>query len=403
MTEALALEAQAACVAEEPFAALVSAIGHVERGRRSLLARELRAELSLDAAATPGEASAALRDAAETAFARGASGLLVLVAHEAASLFDRVPTQSPWLGLPRVQLFSTARVVEAPSGGRWPAPKTGPRWTLRSMVDAAWHAKAVGSIRSAISAGDIYQACLTFPLQAPAPPHLGDLFAALVASHPVDHAAWCRVPGLEIASLSPERFFSLRGRTLTARPMKGTRGLVGASARQRVAAMRELSTSPKDRAENVMIVDLLRNDLGRICAPGSVRVEGLWEVEEYRSVAQMTSTVRGELASGRDLWDALAALFPPGSMTGAPKIAACGVLEKLEVMPRGLYGGAIGWVEPNGDAEFSVVIRTLQSRAGHLRWDIGGGIVSDSTSAGEWAEAWAKAALLEPFVELQHD
>jgi anthranilate/para-aminobenzoate synthase component I len=95
-------------------------------------------------------------------------------------------------------------------------------------------------------------------------------------------------------------------------------------------------------------------------------------------------------------------LFPPGSMTGAPKIAACGVLEALEVMPRGLYGGAIGWVEPNGDAEFSVVIRTLQSRAGHLRWDIGGGIVSDSTSAGEWAEAWAKAALLEPFVELQH-
>ena len=402
MTEALALEAQAACAAEEPFAALVSAIGHVDRGRRSLLARELRAELSLDAAATPAEASAALREAAAAAFARGASGLLVLVAHEAASLFDRVPTQSPWLGLPRVQLFSTTRVVEAAAGGRWPAPQTAPRWTLRSMVDAAWHAEAVASIRRAISAGDIYQACLTFPLQAPAPPHLGDLFAALVASHPVDHAAWCRVPGLEIASLSPERFFSLRGRTLTARPMKGTRGLVGASDQQRLAAMRELSESPKDRAENVMIVDLLRNDLGRICAPGSVRVEGLWEVEEYRSVAQMTSTVRGELAAGRDLWDALAALFPPGSMTGAPKIAACGVLEALEVMPRGLYGGAIGWVEPNGDAEFSVVIRTLQSRAGHLRWDIGGGIVSDSTSAGEWAEAWAKAALLEPFVELQH-
>jgi anthranilate/para-aminobenzoate synthase component I len=125
-------------------------------------------------------------------------------------------------------------------------------------------------------------------------------------------------------------------------------------------------------------------------------------VEEYRSVAQMTSTVRGELAEGRDLWDALAALFPPGSMTGAPKIAACRVLETLEVLPRGLYGGAIGWVEPSGDAEFSVVIRTLQSRAGQLRWDIGGGIVSDSTPAGEWAEAWAKAALLTPFADLGH-
>jgi len=402
MTQQLALEAQAACAADEPFAALVSAAGHADRGRRSLLARELRHELSLEAAGTPAEAVAALREAATAAFARGAAGLLVLVSHEAASLFDRIPTQAPWLGLPRVQLWSTTRLVEARAGGGWPAPQTAPRWALRSRVDAAWHAAAVESIRSAIAAGDIYQACLTFPLEAQAPAHLGELFAALVASHPVDHAAWCRVPGLEIASLSPERFFNLRGRTVTARPMKGTRGLVGASELQRLATMQELASSAKDRAENVMIVDLLRNDLGRICTAGSVDVQGLWEVEEYRSVAQMTSTVRGELAAGRDLWDALAALFPPGSMTGAPKIAACRVLETLEVMPRGLYGGAIGWVDASGDAEFSVVIRTLQSRAGQLRWDIGGGIVSDSTSAGEWAEAWAKAALLEPFVDLRH-
>ncbi|MFM8516280.1 MAG: anthranilate synthase component I family protein [Nevskiaceae bacterium] len=402
MMQALAIPAQAACAAEEPFAALVSAVGHAERGRRSLLARELRHEFSLDLATTPAEACAALRDAASAAFARGASGLLVLVAHEAAALFDRIPTQAPWLGLPRVQLFSTTRLVEATAGGGWPAPQAQPHGILHSRVSAAWHAEAVETIRKAISAGDIYQACLTFPLEAIAPPHLGDLFAALVASHPVDHAAWCRVPGLEIASLSPERFFSLRGRTLTARPMKGTRGLVGASDQERLAAVKELAASPKDRAENVMIVDLLRNDLGRICAPGSVRVEGLWEVEEYRSVAQMTSTVRGELSEQRDFWDALAALFPPGSMTGAPKIAACGVLEALEVMPRGLYGGAIGWVDPSGDAEFSVVIRTLQSRAGQLRWDIGGGIVSDSTSTGAWAEAWAKAALLEPFVDFRH-
>jgi anthranilate/para-aminobenzoate synthase component I len=173
--------------------------------------------------------------------------------------------------------------------------------------------------------------------------------------------------------------------------MKGTRLLVPGSEQ---AIMEELAASEKDRAENTMIVDLLRNDLSRVCRPGSVQVPALCTVERYRSVAQLTSTVTGELAAGRDIWDLLAAAFPPGSMTGAPKLEACAMLRELEQGPRGLYGGTIGWVEPNGNAELSVVIRTMQSRNGRARWDVGGGIVYDSDPASEWEEAWAKVAVL---------
>jgi para-aminobenzoate synthetase component 1 len=148
-----------------------------------------------------------------------------------------------------------------------------------------------------------------------------------------------------------------------------------------------------------MIADLARNDLGRVCVPGSVLPAALFEVERYASVAQMTSTIRGELRDGLDVWDAFAAAFPPGSMTGAPKIEACRMIRELEAAPRGLYGGVLGWIEPDGDAEFSVVIRSLQTRDGVARWDIGGGIVHDSTADAEWAEAWAKFAPLRALAE----
>jgi anthranilate/para-aminobenzoate synthase component I len=217
------------------------------------------------------------------------------------------------------------------------------------------------------------------------------LFASLLARNPVDHAAWVKLPDFELLSASPERFLSIRDREAILRPMKGTRRLEGSDETK---ILRELGESIKDRAENVMITDLARNDLGRVCEPGSVRVASLFEVERYASVAQMTSTVRGELRAGLDVWNALAAAFPPGSMTGAPKIEACRMIRELEQGPRGLYGGVLGWVEPNGDAEFSVVIRSLQVRGDEARWDIGGGIVHDSRADAEWDEAWAKFVAL---------
>ena len=407
---ALRVDAERARVADEPFACLVSARGHAELGQRSRLATRLALEWqspprSADGDGADAAAAAAtvmaLRRAADVAFARGALGLLVLATHEAAAEFDRSPVHGDWLGLPRLQLWSAGEVNEVAggaAGGAWgdpaAAPTLEPREELASTERQAWHAAAIGKVLTAIGAGRLYQLCLTFPVRFAPPQDPASLFAWLVARHPVDYAAWVAVPGLELLSASPERFLSLRGRTVTLRPMKGTRGLGVGGDPEAEAAMRELAASAKDRAENVMIADLARNDLGRVCVPGSVQPAALFEVERYASVAQMTSTIRGELRPGLDVWDAFAAAFPPGSMTGAPKIEACRMIRELEAQPRGLYGGVLGWVEPGGDAEFSVVIRSLQSRRGEARWDIGGGIVQDSEAASEWAEAWAKFAPL---------
>jgi len=398
----------------EPFACLVSALGHPELGRRSLLADGLALEWSSDT--DPGQKPVIerLREAARLAFSQGACGLLLLATHEAVAEFETVPVHPDWRALPRLQLWSARSLQQlAPSDetpGGWGAPTAMPQLhpTVSSQGQAAtsseegdgrerWHASAVEKAREAIAAGRLYQLCLTFPLRFAPPEDPAALFAWLMSQHPVDHGAWLHLPGrgdrpgLELLSASPERFFALRGREVTARPMKGTRRITPETAE---ALMRELASSSKDRAENVMIADLVRNDLGRVCVAGSVRAESLWEVERYASVAQMTSTITGELRSGLDVFDVFAAAFPPGSMTGAPKIEACRMIHELESGPRGLYGGAIGWLDPSGDASFSVVIRTLQISGDEARWDIGGGIVHDSTAEGEWAEAQAKSAPL---------
>ncbi|MCX7051140.1 MAG: chorismate-binding protein [Proteobacteria bacterium] len=336
-----------------------------------------------------------MREAARLAFSQGACGLLLLATHEAVAEFETVPVHPDWRALPRLQLWSARSLQQlAPSDetpGGWGAPTAMPQLhpTVSSQGQAVtsseegdgrerWHASAVEKAREAIAAGRLYQLCLTFPLRFAPPEDPAALFAWLMSQHPVDHGAWLHLPGrgdrpgLELLSASPERFFALRGREVTARPMKGTRRITPETAE---ALMRELASSSKDRAENVMIADLVRNDLGRVCVAGSVRAESLWEVERYASVAQMTSTITGELRSGLDVFDVFAAAFPPGSMTGAPKIEACRMIHELESGPRGLYGGAIGWLDPSGDASFSVVIRTLQISGDEARWDIGGGIV----------------------------
>ena len=400
----------------EPFACLVSALGHPELGRRSLLAEGLALAWRSDAGPAQKPVIERLREAARLAFSQGASGLLLLATHEAVAECEPVPVHPDWRALPRLQLWSAKSLQqlnssdEAPGG--WGAPTAMPQLcpTVSSQgqgqagaaSDEAdererWHASAVETIREAIEAGRLYQLCLTFPLHFAPPEDPAALFAWLMSQHPVDHGAWLHLPGrddqpgLELLSASPERFFALRGRQVTARPMKGTRRITPETAE---ALMRELASSSKDRAENVMIADLVRNDLGRVCVAGSVRAESLWEVERYASVAQMTSTITGELRTGLDVFDVFAAAFPPGSMTGAPKIEACRMIHELESGPRGLYGGAIGWLDPSGDASFSVVIRTLQISGDEARWDIGGGIVHDSTAEGEWAEAQAKSAPL---------
>ena len=251
-------------------------------------------------------------------------------------------------------------------------------------------------VQALIAAGDLYQANLTFRAVAR---FAGDPLALYARLRGATQAGWGAVvsTGREtMLSFSPELFFALDGERLTCRPMKGT-ARRHADAAADAAAVAALRDDPKQRAENLMIVDLMRNDLSRIAAPGSVAVPELFTVESYPTVHQMTSAVTATLAPGRDAADVLGALFPCGSITGAPKIRAMAAIEQVERGgPRGIYTGAIGRIDRGGDAQFNVAIRTLRIAAGEERatLGLGGGIVADSTAADEWEEALAKGAFL---------
>ena len=204
---------------------------------------------------------------------------------------------------------------------------------------------------------------------------------------------------MAIVSCSPERFLAVDGnRHAESRPIKGTRPR-GADAVSDRAYRDGLESSAKDRAENLMIVDLVRNDLGRVCETGSVAVPELMAIERYASVYQMVSTVCGRLRDGCDVFDLVRATFPPGSMTGAPKIAAMRILDELEPVRRGIYSGALGYFDLRGGADLCVVIRTVLLIDGRAYLHTGGGIVADSNSAAEWHESVDKALLLEVALE----
>jgi para-aminobenzoate synthetase component 1 len=262
--------------------------------------------------------------------------------------------------------------------------------------DAEGYAKTVERIREGIAAGDLYQACLTHRLELPWD---GDAFAlagALRARNPAPFACLLSLPDATVVGSSPERFLRVSpDGWVESRPIKGTRPR-GASPEADRAQCAALAASAKDRAENLMIVDLVRNDLGRICETGSVHVPELFAIEPYASVFQLVSTVRGRLAPGRRALDAVRVAFPPGSMTGAPKLAAMELLARLEPVRRGLYSGAIGYLDLRGGADLSVTIRSAILARGRAFVHTGGGIVADSEPGAEWDEAESKArALLE--------
>jgi len=257
---------------------------------------------------------------------------------------------------------------------------------LAHSLSGATHGRAVARIRELIEAGDCYQANFTFALTGEA---YGDplaLYQVLRKAQPVRYGAFIRHAHGAILSRSPELFVERHGTALTCRPMKGT------AARDTDPAL--LATSEKDRAENVMIVDLIRNDLGRLAPAGGVRVERLCDIEAYESVWQMTSTVVAEPVAA-DLARLFAALFPCGSVTGAPKIRAMEIIDELEHEARGLYCGALGWIAPSGDFRFSVPIRTIVMDAERrIRLGLGSGIVADSRPPAEWAECLLKGRFL---------
>ncbi|MBI1220017.1 MAG: aminodeoxychorismate synthase component I [Rhodobacteraceae bacterium] len=254
--------------------------------------------------------------------------------------------------------------------------------------DFARYRDAFDRVHALIGAGDIYQANLTFPLNARVSGSPAALYQRLAAYQPVPHGAFVDLGGPILLSRSPELFFRAddAGRVET-RPMKGTLPRDGDAAED-AARRTRLASDPKNCAENLMIVDLLRNDLARVSEVGSVRVPDLFRVETFATVHQMTSRVVAQLRPGWTLRTLFDALFPCGSITGAPKIRAMEILRELEPAPRGAYCGAIGWVAPTGAMEFNVAIRTLVLPGdGTARLNVGGGIIHDSTAEAEYEEA----------------
>ncbi|MDZ7675239.1 MAG: chorismate-binding protein [Acidimicrobiales bacterium] len=293
----------------------------------------------------------------------------------------------PYAGRPVFARFAVIRPARPWRGPAWKGPAR-PDW--RTSLDEAGFTDGVRSIRRAIEAGDVYQVNLTRQLSAPvaADADVAALGAALSIGNPAPYAAVVRVPaaGLHVASASPERFLRREGALVWSSPIKGTAAGPG-------------EFLPKDEAENVMIVDLVRNDLGRVCEFGSVCVPALFAKEHHPGLVHLVSTVAGELRPDVG-WPALLdATFPPGSITGAPKVAAMELIDELEPVDRGVYCGAVGWVDADrGIGELNVAIRTfwvdVSGGEPMLLFGTGGGITHDSDPAGEWAETTLKADTL---------
>jgi para-aminobenzoate synthetase component 1 len=283
--------------------------------------------------------------------------------------FDRVVPARPWPG----------------PGWRGPARSD---WT--SSLSRTTFETGVHAIRDAIADGDVYQVNLTRRLSAPLPlvtdasGDIAALGAALAVGNPAPYSAVVRLPqqDLWVASASPERFLSRDGDRVWSSPIKGTAPTID-------------GFSDKDRAENLMIVDLVRNDLGRVCEYGSIEVPALWSVESHPGLFHLVSTVQGRLRAGAGWADAIDATFPPGSVTGAPKLAALEHIGRLEPGPRGIYCGAVGWVDADAcRGDLNVAIRTFWFEDNHLHFGTGGAVTWDSTPSGEWAETELKAANL---------
>ncbi len=263
---------------------------------------------------------------------------------------------------------------------------------FKPLWDAKAYQSAFDTVKAAIGAGDIYQANLTYPIDAQAKGSAEALYGALIARQPVGHGALVVQDALPtLLSRSPELFFRTDADgVIETRPMKGTQPRSD-DASEDLQRKEFLMTDEKSRAENLMIVDLLRNDISRVAELGSVQVPDLFAVETYTTVHQMVSLVRARLRVGVTLADIFAALFPCGSITGAPKVSAMTILANLEPAAREIYCGTIGWAAPDGRSEFNVAIRTLTLDGTQARFNVGGGLVWDSTAASEYEETQWKS------------
>jgi anthranilate synthase component 1 len=282
-----------------------------------------------------------------------------------------------------------ARVAEATAPPA-PAPPPSAR-ASRARHSPQAYADLIERCRDRIRDGDAYQLCLTtrFTVDGPVDPVAA--YARLRAAAPSHHGGFLRGGDVAVLSATPERFLEIGDGIVRTHPIKGTRRR-GSDAEADRALVEELRSDPKERAENVMIVDLMRNDLSRVCRAGSVSVERLLEVETYPAVHQLVSTIAGELIPGTTIGDVLQSAFPAGSMTGAPKLSAMSILHDLEAAPRGIFSGCFGWVGDDGAADLAMVIRTVVTSPAGAYVGAGGGITWRSRPEAEVAEVGLKAA-----------
>lgn len=350
-------------------------------------------------------------------FSAGCVGIAVALSYDLKHWIERLPRRLPWPRTPviyaaaydwtyrvdyregrgwliagnesarRAAMARIGEVAPAASRGRLAAPPA-----VASMRREDYFAM-VERTKAYIAAGDIYQANLSQSFRTRLPLDRGrDLFERWTAAFPTPFAAYIDGGDWALVSNSPECFLDVRGDSIATFPIKGTRQV--GNEMKRTSLAKELATAPKDLAEHLMIVDLERNDLGRICVPGSVVVPEFRSVKNYPLLLHMVSEVRGTLRPGVALAEMIAATFPGGSITGAPKVRAMEIIEELEPEPRGFYTGSIGWLECDGRARFNIAIRTAQLDSGGLTFHCGGGIVADSHPEEEFEEIYAKAQSL---------
>ena len=323
--------------------------------------------------------------------ARAGMWVALALSYEAAPAFDSALEVKPSSGFPLAWMAAFEKSSDFNSISERPfliselEPQIGPRQ----------YRQAIHSIRDYIERGDTYQVNFTFPLRGHVAGDSFSSFRAIARSQGGAYSAYVDIGTHKILSFSPELFVECRGRKLITRPMKGTLAR-GRWLEEDCKRAEELRASSKDRAENVMIVDLLRSDLGKVAEIGSVEVSDLFAVERLSRVLQMTSTVTAVRRPDASLVDVIQALFPCGSVTGAPKPRTMAIIKQLEAQPRGIYTGAIGLLSPDGDAVFNVAIRTLvvDGKNGAATFNVGGGITWDSKTDGEYEECGLKTKFL---------
>lgn len=276
-----------------------------------------------------------------------------------------------------------------------PAPAFALQGTWQSNMSRAEYGEKFARIQEYLAAGDCYQINLTQRFSAPYQGDEWQAYCLLATANKAPFSAFIRLPESALLSLSPERFLLLDGRHIETKPIKGTRPRHPDPATDRQVA-RELAQADKDRSENLMIVDLLRNDIGRVSQPGSVSVPHLFAVESFPAVHHLVSTIHGELDARWQGVDLLRACFPGGSITGAPKIRAMEIIEELEPQRRNAYCGSIGYLSQHGRMDTSICIRTLIAEAGRLHCWAGGGIIADSDADSEYQETYDKVARILP-------